>query len=100
MSANEIKESSGVSKIIAAIVLSILMIIFALQNKDDVMVSLWFWQISLPLALWLMVMFIGGFLISLLVSGPMYFKSKDKSLIIKDLETRIKNHELKTGEKI
>ena len=55
------------TKIAIIIVLIILLIIFVLQNTDKVDVRLWFWDISLPVALLLFVCFAVGLIVGLII---------------------------------
>jgi len=55
------------SKIVVIVVLTVLLIIFVLQNTEVVIVNFWFWDLSLPRALLLFVTFAVGLIIGLMV---------------------------------
>ncbi len=57
------------TKIIFIIILTILLIIFVLQNTAPAAVKLWFWKLELPVALLLFVCFSMGLIIGLLIPG-------------------------------
>ena len=64
------------SFLIAALVIAILTVIFALQNPIPVVVTFMFWKFEGSLALVLMLTFALGALVSLLVSIPAMLKRK------------------------
>ena len=55
------------TKIIFIIFLTILLIIFVLQNTEIVIVNFWFWDLSIPRALLLFVCFAMGLIIGLII---------------------------------
>ena len=55
------------SKIVIAVLLTVLLIIFVLQNTEIVIVNFWFWDLSLPRALLLFVTFAVGLIIGLII---------------------------------
>ncbi len=55
------------TKIVIAIVLTVLLIIFVLQNTEIVIVNFWFWDLSLPRALLLFISFAIGLIIGLII---------------------------------
>jgi uncharacterized integral membrane protein len=55
------------SKIVVIVLLTVLLIIFVLQNTEIVVVNFWFWDLSLPRALLLFVTFAVGLIIGLMV---------------------------------
>lgn len=55
------------SKIVVIVVLTVLLIIFVLQNTENVVVHFWFWDLNLPRALLLFVTFAVGLIIGLMV---------------------------------
>ena len=65
------------TKIVIIILLTVLLIIFVLQNTEIVLVKIWFWDLSLPRALLLFVTFAIGLIIGLIV--PSSQKSSQKS---------------------
>jgi len=65
------------TKIFVIILLTVLLIIFVLQNTEIVVVKFWFWDLSLPRALLLFVCFAIGLIIGLIV--PSTQKSTQKS---------------------
>ena len=62
------------TKIVVIVVLTVLLIIFVLQNTEIVVINFWFWDLSLPRALLLFVTFAVGLIIGLMVPT----KRKDK----------------------
>lgn len=65
------------SKIIVIVVLTVLLIIFVLQNTENVVVHFWFWDLSLPRALLLFVTFAVGLIIGLMVPTSRKLKSTE-----------------------
>lgn len=63
------------SKIVVIVLLTVLLIIFVLQNTEIVTVKFWFWDLSLPRALLLFVTFAVGLIIGLMI--PASRKVKD-----------------------
>ena len=57
------------AKIIFIVLLTILLIVFVLQNTAPAVVKLWFWQLELPVALLLFVCFSVGLIVGLLIPG-------------------------------
>jgi uncharacterized integral membrane protein len=61
-------------KVIAAIVVGILFLIFLFQNTDVVTLRLYFWQISMPqiilIPVVLLIGFAGGFIVAKLIARP------------------------------
>jgi uncharacterized integral membrane protein len=55
------------SKIVVIVLLTVLLIIFVLQNTEIVIVNFWFWDLSLPRALLLFVTFAVGLIVGLMV---------------------------------
>jgi putative membrane protein len=55
------------TKIVIAVVLTVFLIVFVLQNTDIVIVNFWFWDLSLPRALLLFVTFALGLIIGLII---------------------------------
>lgn len=52
---------SGVSgKAVVAIVLSVLALIFVFQNTNSARIDLFFWHVTAPTWIWLLVLFVGG----------------------------------------
>jgi uncharacterized integral membrane protein len=65
------------TKVVIIILLIVLLIIFVLQNTEIVMVKLFFWELSLPVALLLFVCLAMGLLIGLLI--PTSRKKEEKN---------------------
>ena len=65
------------TKIVIIILLTVLLIIFVLQNTEIVVVHFWFLDLSLPRALLLFVTFAMGLIIGLIV--PSTKKSSQKN---------------------
>jgi putative membrane protein len=55
------------TKIVTIILLTVLLIIFVLQNSEMVIINLFFWDISIPRALLIFVCFAMGLVIGLLI---------------------------------
>lgn len=63
------------AKTIIIIVLTILIVIFALQNTDPVNVKLWFWSLQIPRALLIFCCLAVGVIIGLMI--PSSKKTED-----------------------
>ena len=55
------------TKIIIIVILAILLIIFVLQNTENVGIKFWFWELNIPRALLLFVCFAMGLVIGLII---------------------------------
>lgn len=66
------------TKIILIVLLTILLIIFVLQNTSPAVVKLWFWRLELPVALLLFVCFSVGLIVGLLIPGSKKKETKKK----------------------
>src|SRR6056297_147029 len=74
--------------VIASLVLSVLLVIFALNNSAPVTINLW-WitKVEISLALLVIVMLVAGVLIGYLLLVPSVFR-KNKSIRSKDSEIK------------
>jgi putative membrane protein len=70
-------------KIIVIILLSLLLVIFALQNTEIVDLKLWFWEVKPPSALLILLSIIMGVIIGMIASRCS-FKKPGKEVSIKD----------------
>jgi uncharacterized integral membrane protein len=52
--------SSLTPKTVATIALAVLALIFVLQNTDKGRITFWFWDITAPAWIWLVVLFVSG----------------------------------------
>lgn len=66
------------SKIVVIVLLTVLLIIFVLQNTEIVVVNFWFWDLSLPRALLLFVTFAVGLIVGLMIPTSRKEKSPDQ----------------------
>jgi len=66
-------------KIIAIILLSLLLVIFALQNTEIVEIKLWFWMVRTPRALLILLSIIMGVIIGM-ISSKCSFKIQKKEV--------------------
>lgn len=73
--------------IIASLILSVLLVIFALQNTTAVQLNLWFWSFESSLALLVIVLLVTGALLGYLVLLPTIFK---KNRIIRNKENELR----------
>ena len=55
------------TKIIIIVILAILLIIFVLQNTENVGIKFWFWELNIPRALLLFVCFAMGLVMGLII---------------------------------
>ena len=85
--------------LIIAVILAILLVIFALQNAAEVLIKFWLWESYTSLALVLLITFGVGSVIGVLFSIPSIRKrsatSTQKSKEIQSLKDEIKNLKLK-----
>lgn len=65
-------------KIIIIVVLALFLIVFVLQNTENVEITLWFWKLNIPGALLLFVCFAIGLIIGLII--PSSKKRDDKEI--------------------
>jgi uncharacterized integral membrane protein len=68
-------------KVFIIVLLAIFLIVFVLQNTENVVIKLWFWDLSIPRALLLFVCFAIGLVIGLII--PSSRKSADEQNRIK-----------------
>ena len=80
--------------LIFALILAIIVVIFALQNSDTVTVKLWFWEVQSSVALVMLIILLIGAILGVLFSLPSIFKKNKK---IEDLEEQIRKLEIKTS---
>ncbi|MFW6249257.1 MAG: LapA family protein [Bacteroidota bacterium] len=84
--------------LIFGLVISILAVIFALQNADPVLVKLWFWKFESSLALVLLVFLAIGAILGILFSIPTW-RAKQKTVKMeKEQEVPVKKDENKMEE--
>ncbi len=80
-------------KLIILMILAILLVIFAIQNSQEVMINLLFWRFYTSMALALIICIVSGFLLSFLYFLPL-LQVKNKILSAKEKEiTRLKGKE-------
>ena len=65
------------AKTIIIILLTILLVIFALQNTEAVNVQLWFWNLQIPRALLIFCCMAAGVIIGLLVPSKKRSENKE-----------------------
>ena len=80
--------------LIFALILAIIVVIFALQNSDTVTVKLWFWEVQSSVALVMLIILLIGAILGVMFSLPSIFKKNKK---IEDLEEQIRKLEIKTS---
>ena len=80
--------------LIFALILAIIVVIFALQNSDAVTVKLWFWEVQSSVALVMLIILLIGAILGVMFSLPSIFKKNKK---IEDLEEQIRKLEIKTS---
>ncbi|TVR41137.1 MAG: LapA family protein [Cryomorphaceae bacterium] len=73
--------------LVIALILAVLLIVFALQNTSTVGVNLWFWRIESSMALLVIILLAAGVLIGLLATLPTTSKRKQR---IKELEDKLR----------
>lgn len=76
-------------KVIFAILILLLIVVFSVQNAVETNVKLWLWEGSAPLVLLFLICFILGLGFTLVLIWPISKHSKRKSKLIKELENRI-----------
>jgi uncharacterized integral membrane protein len=54
-------------KVFIIVILAVFLIVFVLQNTENVVIKLWFWDLSIPRALLLFVCFAIGLVIGLII---------------------------------
>jgi lipopolysaccharide assembly protein A len=81
--------------LIIALILAILVVIFALQNSDPVTVKLWFWVVQSSVALVMLIILLIGAILGVLFSLPGIFKRNKK---IEELEENLRKLEIKTSK--
>ncbi len=65
------------AKIVIIVILTILLIVFVLQNTTMVSVKLWFWGANIPMALLLFICFAVGLIIGLIIPASKNKKEPD-----------------------
>lgn len=73
--------------VIASLILSVLLVIFALQNTHIVEMNLFFWSVNSSLALLVVVLFVMGALLGYMLMVPVIL---NKNRIIKEKENQLK----------
>lgn len=82
--------------IIAALIIAILAVVFALQNADIILVTFLIWKFEGSLALVLLLTFILGFITGLLIILPKLIK---RSFMISNQEKKLEESQKKLAEK-
>ena len=81
--------------LIIALSLAVLLVIFALQNTESVILSLWFWEIQLSMAMLVLLTFGVGALTGVLFSTPTIIRSKRKAHQLKKEVDEAEKHSKK-----
>lgn len=72
--------------IIIIMIITILVVIFALQNSMLIHLEIWFWSVDIPVGLVLIITFIVGTLLGIISSVPRLMKRKKE---IRDLKEKL-----------
>jgi len=73
--------------LIVALIISILLVVFALQNAEPMVVDLWFWEVESFTALVVLVSFSIGAIVGLMFVTPKILRKNSR---INDLKRQIK----------
>jgi|GEM_PF-4497554 len=76
-------------KVLLAIIILLAIVVFSVQNSNQTLVKLWFWEGNAPLVFLMVFSFVLGLSFALLAIWPVSRHSKRKSKLIKELQTRI-----------
>ncbi|MDF1574797.1 MAG: LapA family protein [Bacteroidales bacterium] len=68
------------TKVVIIILLAVTLIVFVLQNTETVLINIFFWDISMPMALLLFVCFAIGVIIGLIIPSSRTKKAPDTDL--------------------
>ncbi|HEY1046078.1 MAG TPA: LapA family protein [Bacteroidia bacterium] len=82
------KPKSNIGRIIFALIIILIIVIFSVQNSAHTDVKIFFWKTSVPLVLLLFLCFIGGICLSLIAIFPMRKYIKAQARLIEELQTR------------
>ncbi len=80
--------------LIIALILAIIVVIFALQNSDTVLVKLWFWEVQSSVALVMLIILLIGAILGVLFSLPSIFRKNKK---IEELQEKLRKLEIKAS---
>jgi lipopolysaccharide assembly protein A len=72
-------------KLIILLVMAVLLVVFAIQNSQEVMIRLWFWRFYTSMALALIICIASGFLLSFWYFLPL-INGKNRIISAKDKE--------------
>ncbi len=64
-------------KIVIALLIAMVLVIFALQNTEIVQIKLWFWEIQTPKALLILLCVAVGVIVGFMVPSPKRSKIKE-----------------------
>ncbi|MCF8226273.1 MAG: LapA family protein [Bacteroidales bacterium] len=78
------------------LITSILIVIFAVQNVDQVEVSLWLFDVNASLSLLIIITLFIGALVTLLLA---YHEIRNRNQKIRDLENKLRESEKQSGAK-
>lgn len=81
--------------VIFSLILSVLVVIFALQNTDPVTLRLWFWSFETSLALLVIVMLVLGALLGYALLLPAIYR---KNKLIRDKDGKLRQAESAKAE--
>ncbi|MFO7924423.1 MAG: LapA family protein [Bacteroidales bacterium] len=88
--AEQTKNSNHI-KLILLMIFALLLVVFAIQNSNEVVIQLWFWKFRTSMALAFVICIVSGFLLSFLYSLTL-LHNKNKIIRAKDKElTKLKN---------
>lgn len=82
------KPKSNIGRIIFALIIILIIVIFSVQNSASTDVKLFFLEASVPLVLLLFLCFLGGICLSLIAILPMRKYIKAQARMIEELQTR------------
>ncbi|MDP2174812.1 MAG: LapA family protein [Bacteroidota bacterium] len=83
-------------KIVLSFIPIILVVIFALQNSNNTIVKVFFWEINAPLVILFLLCFTIGLLFGLMAFFSSYKDAKRKNKIIEQLQQKIDSLENKS----
>jgi lipopolysaccharide assembly protein A len=65
-------------KLLISVIIALLLVIFAVQNANEIDINFWFWSVKGSLAVVLLITFLLGIVVGMLSALPSLFRKKEK----------------------
>lgn len=80
---------NNMTKVVLAVVLMTLIVIFSIQNSSSTPVKVYFWEVNAPLVLLFVISFMLGIIASIITLWPISRHSKKMRKLVEEQRTKI-----------